>query len=579
MLAYELFLKNQKNKNEPVKRIVPMKKVFVKVDSIITLQLDQKSLEDYGDKPKQNDAFRETLSMPLNHLESVGLPNRATGAASKKPYVEFYGSYRKGKLKISVQGEKKTGETNKPSYEYLFDFENNKEEPATKAADSLVLRLDRKNYFVQDKTLFEIYSEAGIVNADGALTSELFFKVCGAFASFWQEKKICEELKGFGGNIRFSIVVLPFSLILDELKIEYRDDESTNAVLNQEFEDSFGTSATDYPSKATINAKFISFDDQAFTLNCKTGKDFYQNLGIGNQSFLKINMPTGSGFDISGLTWYFLDINVPEFQFEKKGAGIYDQILSNYKLLSSRPGVSVSNESNMKIICVKKAQAKLEVLLDENLTFDQMKEMLSRAQDNFSLHPMALESLIIEKVKNGKKVVLWTDYLAAIRCFMNGTSFDRSVLLQRYLSIIRGTYLWNWIKGTEKEKTQKEKFFETSQFCLNLLTQDGKKGLDMNKNEDYAYKIGVIAGKYVKFKRDTDESNNSTNDILTYSKYDRERLRFVYQRIGIGISLSKVDKSIIEQSVKEDIPMEEIEDAKANEDYSYFFYKGVFKNL
>jgi hypothetical protein len=577
MLAYELFLKNQENKNG-YGHPLPIKKIFVKVDSTIALQLDPKSLEHYGDEPSQNDSFRKTLSMPLNNLESVGLPNEATGSASKKPYLEFYGSYGKGKLEISVQGKK--GEKQKTFYEYLFDFENSKEVSTTKT-DSLVLRLDRKNYFVQDKPLFETYREAGIVNADSELSSEVFLRVCKAFASFWQEKKMYEELKNFWGNIRFRIVVLPYSLMSDELKIEYRNDESTDVVLTQEFEDSFGNPATDYPSKRTKNAKFVSFDDQAFTINCRTGRDFYQNLGIGNQSFPKINVPSEGGFRISGLDWYFFDLTDRKFHFEKTGSGIYDQLLSNYKLLSSRPGVSASRASAMKIICAKKAQAKLEVLLDENLTFDQMKEMLSRAQDNFSWHPRALESLIIEKVKNSKKVVLWTDYLTAIRCFMNGTSFDRSVLLQRYLSIIRETYLRNWIKGTEKEKekTQKEKFFETSQFCLNMLTQDGKKGLDMNKNEDYAYKIGVIAGKYVKFKRDTDPANNSTNDILTYSKYDRDRLRFVYRRIGIGISLSKVDKSIIEQSVKEAIPMEEIEDAKANEDYSYFFYKGVFKNL
>lgn len=575
MLAYELFLKNQKNTDETIKRIVPIKKVFVKVDGAVTLQLDPKSLEDYGDEPKQHDSFRKTLSMPLNYLESVGLPSRATGAASKRPYVEFYGVYRKGKLQISVQGEKNKGETNKPSFEYLFNCENNKEESASKAG-SLVLRLDRKNYFVRDKTLFETYSEAGIVNADGALTSELFFKVCGAFASFWQEKKMCEELKDFWGNIRFSIVVLPYSLMSDELKIEYRcEARRADVVLTQEFEDSFGTPATDFPSKTTINAKFVSFDDQAFTPNCKTGKDFYQNLGIGNQSFPKINMPSDSRFDISGLTWYFLDINVPEFQFEKKGVGIYDQLLSNYKLLSSRPGVSANRASNMKIICVKAAQSKLEVLLDENLTFDQMKEMFSRAQDNFSWHPKALESLIIKRNND----IIWTDYLTAIRCFMTGTFFNRAVLLQRYLTIIRENYLRDWIKGAEKEKKTKQEFFETSQFCLKLLTYDGKKGLVMNKNEEYAYKIGLIAGKYVKFKRDTDPANNSTNDILTYSKYDRERLRFVYRRIGLGISLSKVDKNNIEQSVKKDKPTEEIEDARANEDYSYFFYKGVFENL
>lgn len=442
------------------------------------------------------------------------------------------------------------------------------------------MRLDRKNYFVGEKSLFETYIEAGIVNAEGSLTSELFFKVCGDFASFWQEKKMCEELKDFWGNIRFSIVVLPYSLVSDELKIEYRCDASVDFVLAQEFEDSFGTPATDYPSKTTINAKFVSFDDQAFTPNCKTGKDFYQNLGIGNQSFPKINMPSGSGFNISGLTWYFFDINVPEFQFEKKGAGIYDQLLNNYKLLSSRPGVSASRASNMKIICVKAAQAKLEVLLDENLTFDQMKEMFSRAQDNFSWHPKALESLIIKR----KNDIIWTDYLTAIRCFMTCTFFNRAVLLQHYLIIIRENYLWDWIKGAEKDKKAKQEFFETSQFCLKLLTtHDGKKGLVMNKNEEYAYKIGLIAGKYVKFKRDAKEANNSTNDILTYSKYDREKLRFVYSRVSLGVSLSKaadVNRSdSITQIIKKDIPTDEIDDAKAHEDYSYFFFKGVFENL
>ena len=105
----------------------------------------------------------------------------------------------------------------------------------------------------------------------------------------------------------------------------------------------------------------------------------------------------------------------------------------------------------------------------------------------------------------------------------------------------------------------------------------------MNKNEEYAYKIGLIAGKYVKFKRDAKEANNSTNDILTYSKYDREKLRFVYSRMSLGISLSKaadVNRSdSITQIIKKDIPTDEIDDAKAHEDYSYFFYKGVFENL
>jgi hypothetical protein len=105
----------------------------------------------------------------------------------------------------------------------------------------------------------------------------------------------------------------------------------------------------------------------------------------------------------------------------------------------------------------------------------------------------------------------------------------------------------------------------------------------MNKNEEYAYKIGCIAGKYIKFKRDTKEANNSTNDILTYSKYDREKLRFVYSRVSLGISLSKAanisNTDTIAQLIKKDMPTDEIDDTKAHEDYSYFFYKGVFENI
>ena len=85
--------------------------------------------------------------------------------------------------------------------------------------------------------------------------------------------------------------------------------------------------------------------------------------------------------------------------------------------LSTDAGKSASQKSSIKIVCAKKAQAKLEVLLDENLTLDQMKQMLSRAQDNFARHPMALESLIIEKNND----IIWTDYITAIRHFMNGT--------------------------------------------------------------------------------------------------------------------------------------------------------------
>ena len=569
MLAYELYLKNKESTVEAVKTVVPIKKVFVMANDNVTVQFDSKTLEHYGENlnPKAPIFyFQESLSMPSNNLASVGLPYRGTGAAAKKPYVEFYGSYRKGKLSLSLAGE---GKGQKQKYEYVYDFRNGKESTTT-PVDLLVLRLDKKSYFVNDKLLFDAYKEAGVITSEGAFSSRVFLEISRAFFTFWKEKIAFEELKEIS-RFSFRIVVLPLSLLSDG-KIEYRSQEETDNT-GKSFEDCFGSPATEYPSKATINAKFVSFDDEAFTINCKAGREFYQNLGIGNESFSKIFLPTESGIRIAGLDWYFFDISEPALNFAAKGSGIYDQLLSNYTVLSNRSGKSVSHQSSLKIVCAKRAQAKLEVLLDENLTIDQMKEMLSRVQDNIASHPLALESLIIENNKD----IIWTDYITAIRYFMNGTYFDRGVLVQRFIRILRD-YLWDWIKGNRPIKKETDDFFVKSQFCLKLLTRN-ESGLAMNKNEEYAYKIGVIAGKYVKFKRGNKEVNNSTNDILTYSKYDRERLRFVYQRVGIGVSLSKVNTDALSQSIKNDLPKEEIDDAQSHEDYSYFFYKGVFENL
>ena len=104
----------------------------------------------------------------------------------------------------------------------------------------------------------------------------------------------------------------------------------------------------------------------------------------------------------------------------------------------------------------------------------------------------------------------------------------------------------------------------------------------MNQNEEFAYRIGKVAGKYLKYKRKVDEITNSTHDILTYSKYDRETLRFVFKRISNSVFLSKAsdaDKTDIEAALKQERPTAEIEDSKAFDDYSYFFYKGVFETL
>jgi hypothetical protein len=75
--------KNLKNTNESPKRIVPIKKIYIEAKDALSIQLDPKTLEEYDDVAHQDIVFRERLSMPLNYLESVGLPFRITCSPSK----------------------------------------------------------------------------------------------------------------------------------------------------------------------------------------------------------------------------------------------------------------------------------------------------------------------------------------------------------------------------------------------------------------------------------------------------------------------------------------------------------------
>ena len=332
LLAYELYLKNKDGGEVGSK--VPIKKVFVNFIDTVTVQLDSQTLEHYGENLKPNDSrthFQESLSMPSNNLDSVGLPDRGTGANSKKPYVEFYGKYEKNKLVLSINGG---SQGKKETYEYSYNFENSKEPTILTPVDFLLLRLDAKSYFVDEKLLFEAYREAGIVTPEGALSSKVFVAVCDAFFSFWKEKIIFAELKKFS-RFLFRIVVLPLPLI-SQGPVVYRSKEKTSE--EEPFEDCFGNSATVYPAEPTMYAKFFSFDDRAFAINCKTRQEFYQNLGIGNESFPKINLPSDGLIRIAGLEWYFFDLSDPSLIFEAKNSGIYDQLRSNYAFLSSRSG-------------------------------------------------------------------------------------------------------------------------------------------------------------------------------------------------------------------------------------------------
>jgi len=579
MLTYEFFLKNRNYENEFVKP-VPLKKIFVKKTEKIDITIDDKTLEEYGGIPSPElKALQEALWMPLSNLKSVGLPQRATSPNADKPYVKFNGLYKNGEFYIFIGNKKKI------IYKYNCSLGQTDKSSSSTEGD-LVVRLDEAKYFLPNMSLFKAYKAAGIIDERKVLDRELFTTVCSAFIEYCKSKDFARLVPG-SKKIFFELVVLPY-IMTEPGKdyVEYRESTSEEAP-EEEFTDSFGLKSTGYPSETTQTASFMSFDDGAFTINCTEGKDFYSNLGIGQESLKKINLPPEGECEVPGaseLKWYFFSIDDPDLKFDKQNTGFYDQLLFNYRELSRKAGTSTEEKSIMKIIGLRKAQKKTEILLDENLTLDQLHDILvirdERSGEKLERHPMVLESLIVRSKGAKGPTVLWNGYISAIHALLSERPLDRNRLIKQFAQTIKGD-IFEWINDRMKVADLANKLDNFS-LCVKLLTAEGKRGDTMDTNEEYAYRIGKIAGGYIKYKRQVKEETGSTNDILTYVKYDREALRFVYSRMGKGLSLSKAPeerKTAMMELLKQNAPTKEIEDSKAFSDYSYFFYKGVFEEL
>ncbi|MEM2160311.1 MAG: hypothetical protein QXN55_05080 [Candidatus Nitrosotenuis sp.] len=340
--------------------------------------------------------------------------------------------------------------------------------------------------------------------------------------------------------------------------------------MTESFIDSFGSSSSKYAAGATKTAKFISFDDKAFTLNCKQSSDFYQNLGIGDKSFEKIYFPKEQTFTISQMQWIFTDISSRSTKFVETKQGIYSQLYENYNIIAAQ-NPTQREKALFKIICYKQQQAKQEILIDENMTIDKMQRMFKDVKKE-EIPFNAFEVLI----ENVGKSVLWNNYLYAIKNFLAESKIPKNYLLDIFTKMLRSK-IHEWLKS--KKNDEQSKFFKQSEFCIKTLSSSQSVKNIMNINEKFAFSVGQIARHYVDFKQKIGEQSNSLKDILTYSKYDREKLRFVLQRIGIGINLAKAnDKDISEitNTIDKLHPKEEISDDEAHKDYSYFFYKGYY---
>ena len=556
MLAYELFLTNKESNRTDTRGVSqPIKKIFFENGKVILDKDLEEYTSEYLERTKQ---LQDWLQMPLNTIDQkeLNLPDMRVSFAQPSPYVEVYGTVKTNKnsestLSITIG--------KKPNIiEYSLDVSTGK---ITETQNSKVkIKIDDENYFLKDNNLFTSYIDSGLLDKDGTINNNAFDIISRKFLEY-AKTRACILTKH--GNLRFRIYILPND---SEIKVKEKEIISEG----YSFLDYFGNISSEYASTPTTTTKFLSYDDKAFTINCKQKSDFYKNLGIGKESLQKIFRPKEKTFNISGLEWTFVNISDSKYKFKDTQKGILTQLYENYKILSKG---GPSEQINLKVICVRVNQAKQELLIDENLTMKQMSKMFSEIDE--TKIPFSVFEILIDK---SNKNPIWNTYLYVINNFLSGNSISKEFLLMYFTKLLKHK-IFDWIK-LKNNKEQLE-FFSKSDFCIKYLINANITQSYLNSNEEFALRIGQIARLYVDFKQSNKDGDNSLGDILTYSKYDRERLRFVYSRISRGIQLAKVadaSKDNVTKKISSLRPKEEISDEDALKDYSYFFFNGYYSS-
>ncbi|MEM2160310.1 MAG: hypothetical protein QXN55_05075 [Candidatus Nitrosotenuis sp.] len=202
MLAFELYLKNKDSTSGNVKSLKPIKKIIYKNGS---WKIDEKTIEEYGSEifPKFS-AIQNWLSMPLStsNPENLNLPDYRTSSAQPSPYILIYGMLKTNKSKESSLilsiGKK-------PNFiEHLLDLSTN--QVTEKESKRVSLKLEKKNYKIDGKNIFDLYVESKIINNDGVLNKSEYLKIISKLTDFINKRKLENAPIGLQS---FSIYLLP----------------------------------------------------------------------------------------------------------------------------------------------------------------------------------------------------------------------------------------------------------------------------------------------------------------------------------------------------------------------------------
>lgn len=542
----------------------PIKKIFVKNN---TVRIDTTPINKFGstNTPDTSKSYlQKNFDMPIDTNPNINLPGKMVASASPKPYIKisgFINTYNKkgqitGELTLGTKPKKNTNPKKepKPTQYAKLSIPSHDEEIL---ADDITLKINTTDYFIGSKTMYDSYRENKIIQND-MLHSSLFEKIVKKFFNFVKEKELNSKIK-----TSFELYILPND---NQITHKDRDRDADDKTLT----DALGNNGN-LPSTPSKGVFFLSYDDQAFTVNCKTKQDFYEDLGISDVSLSKIILPKNKVMNIAGFNWYFLDLHTSDRTFKSRKRGIYDQLHANYTEL--KHGHDMAGVSSFyKIFCIKKTNAKLEVMIDENLSMHRLRTIFENVKSGDV--PLLAYEIFIIKNKKGRNSI-YRHYIQAIKSLLTQTRFDYTQMVRIFTEQVHNQ-VQDWL--SDRTCKQAIEFYKKSEFCMKTLNYKKEPSMQLNNVEAFAMHVGHMAREYVDFRKKTNNDNNSLKDLLSKRKYDVNTLKFVVQSIGRGIHLLNLTKEQYDDILKkitEHTPKEsKLENIRA--DLSYHFYMGYF---
>jgi len=579
LLIHDIYQRNvEEGRTLPAKSSRPFKIVYA-TDKI---EADVRAFEAFPGATASEEAegalFRY-LGMPLSTASTVP-PLAIVGANEKRPYVEFWGVILIEGKEVTVTVGDKLAAGNKipkPLATVSLDAAGEtgrKHDVEEKAVQRRVLA----GYSVGGKSLESAYDESAVFEDSGDLVmpSERVKDVCDALFDQMVpklQKHVAEaDKEDTGGKRKRKAQSMSFKVFVLPTKGNIEWDIAGRP--SDEFVDVFGSSSSERaPNKATFNSKFLSTDDQSFTIKCRENvSDVYDDLNLSKEAYMRINLHNEDLFSLSGLFWYFGTNeetknrkrqpreDESEEQLVKRSGikkhGFYAQI---------RDMAEVEWDDH-RIMCIKRDNAKVEILLDEYCPLSAIrKRLLEDGEGRLRYSPMALESLILDKD--------WSLYMDAIRALIHGRKVARYRIVARLTSIMR--------KKMRGDASAKDiaRIFPPGLFCLEAIADGGGgKFAGLEDDEHFAHCVGQAAMHFARLRA----GKNPTGDaLLTRPVYDRATLRVVLSKVVTGLALRLDDPKAaatrtacaraIAYSGGHEIP-----DRGSRANLSYFFHAGAF---